>query len=46
VAAKPVRAVESKRPKPRYYVTVTTYAAALLRRILPTRALDAVAASN
>ena len=38
--------LESKRPKPRYYVTVTTYAAALLRRILPTRALDAVAASN
>ena len=37
VAAKLVRAVESKRPKPHYYVTVTTYAAALLRRILPTR---------
>ena len=38
--------LESKRPKPRYYVTVTTYAAALLRRMLPTRALDAVAAKK
>ena len=46
VAAKLVRALESKRPKPRYYVTVPTYVAALLRRLLPTRALDAVAASN
>ncbi len=46
VAAKLARAVESKQPKPRYYVTVTTHVAALLRRILPTRALDAVAASN
>jgi short-subunit dehydrogenase len=46
VAAKLVPAVESKRPKPRYYVTLPTYAAVLLRRFLPTRALDAVAASN
>ena len=46
VAAKLVRALESRRPKPRYYVTVPTYAAVLLRRLLPTRALDVVAASN
>jgi short-subunit dehydrogenase len=46
VAAKLVSAVESKRPKPRYYVTLPTYAAVLFRRFLPTRALDAVAASN
>ncbi len=46
VAAKLARALLSKRPKPRYYVTVPTYAAALMRRLLPTRALDAVAAGN
>jgi NAD(P)-dependent dehydrogenase (short-subunit alcohol dehydrogenase family) len=46
VAAKLVSALESRRPKPRYYVTIPTYAAVLMRRLLPTRALDAVAASN
>ncbi|ODR98300.1 short-chain dehydrogenase [Methyloceanibacter superfactus] len=46
VAKKLVHALESKRPKPRYYVTVQTYAVAWLRRLLPTRVLDAVAASN
>jgi len=46
VAAKLVHALESKRPKARYYVTFPTYAVALLRRLLPTRALDAVAAKN
>ena len=46
VAAKLVHALEAKRPKARYYVTFPTYAAAFLRRLLPTRALDAVAASN
>ncbi|MEG6507811.1 SDR family oxidoreductase [Methyloligella sp. 2.7D] len=46
VAAKLVSAVEALRPKPRYYVTIPTYAAALFRRVLPTRALDAVAARN
>ena len=46
VAAKLARAVESKRPKPRYYVTVTTHVAALLRRILPTRVLDVIASGN
>ena len=43
VAAKLVHALESPRPKPRYYVTVPTYAGALLKRVLPTRLLDRVA---
>jgi NAD(P)-dependent dehydrogenase (short-subunit alcohol dehydrogenase family) len=46
VAAKLVSALTSKRPKSRYYVTLPTYAAVLMRRLLPTRVLDAVAASN
>lgn len=46
VAAKLVHALESRNPKPRYYVTFPSYAAAWLRRILPTRALDAIAARN
>lgn len=46
VARKLARALESRNPKPRYFVTIPTYAAALLRRILPTRLLDAVAARN
>ena len=46
VALKLVRALESRNPKPRYYVTVPTYVAALLRRALPTSALDAIAARN
>jgi hypothetical protein len=46
VALKLVRALESRNPKPRYYVTIPTYAAAVLRRLLPTRALDAIAAKN
>ncbi len=35
-----VHALESKRPKPRYYVTKPTYLMGFLRRILPTRGLD------
>jgi NAD(P)-dependent dehydrogenase (short-subunit alcohol dehydrogenase family) len=46
VALKLARALESRKPKPRYYVTVPTYVAALLRRVLPTRLLDAIAARN
>lgn len=46
VASKLAHAVESRRPKSRYYVTIPTYAAVLFRRLLPTRALDAVVASN
>jgi NAD(P)-dependent dehydrogenase (short-subunit alcohol dehydrogenase family) len=46
VVKKLVHALEAKRPNARYYVTFPTYAAAFLRRILPTAALDAVAAKN
>ena len=46
VALKLVHALESRNPKPRYYVTIPTYAAALFRRLLPTRVLDAIAARN
>ncbi|HZP07954.1 SDR family NAD(P)-dependent oxidoreductase [Methyloceanibacter sp.] len=46
VALKLAHALESRRPMPRYYVTIPTYAAVLFRRVLPTRALDAIAASN
>lgn len=44
VAAKLGHAVESPRPKARYYVTVPTYAGSFLKRVLPTRLLDRVAA--
>jgi len=46
VVKKLIHALEAKRPKPRYYVTFPTYAVAFLRRVLPVRALDAVAAKN
>jgi hypothetical protein len=46
VAAKLVHALESKRPKFSYYVTLPRHAVALLRRILPVGALDAVARRN
>jgi NAD(P)-dependent dehydrogenase (short-subunit alcohol dehydrogenase family) len=46
VAAKLAAALESRKPKPRYYVTLPTYAVAFLRRILPATALDAVALRN
>lgn len=42
VVKKLILAVESPRPRPRYFVTTPTYIMAVLRRILPTRALDAV----
>lgn len=35
-----IHAIESPRPKPRYFVTAPTWGAALLARGLPTRALD------
>ncbi len=44
VTAKLVHALESPRPKARYYVTTVTYIAAFLRRILPTRMLDRIIA--
>jgi NAD(P)-dependent dehydrogenase (short-subunit alcohol dehydrogenase family) len=43
VARRVVHAVESRRPKARYYVTVPTHLAGFMRRILPTRLLDWVA---
>jgi NAD(P)-dependent dehydrogenase (short-subunit alcohol dehydrogenase family) len=44
VARKLVHAVESRRPKARYYVTVPTYLAAAAKRLLPLSALDWLAA--
>jgi len=40
VTKKLIHALESKRPKPRYYVTTPTYVAGFLKRILSTRAMD------
>ncbi|WP_299203163.1 SDR family oxidoreductase [uncultured Amphritea sp.] len=40
VLIKVIHALESKRPRPRYYVTVPTHLFGFLRRVLPTRALD------
>jgi NAD(P)-dependent dehydrogenase (short-subunit alcohol dehydrogenase family) len=46
VTAKLLRALESPNPKPRYYVTVPTYAMGFARRLLPSRALDWVLARS
>ena len=40
VTRKLVHALESPRPRPRYYVTTPTYIMGALRRVLSTRALD------
>jgi NAD(P)-dependent dehydrogenase (short-subunit alcohol dehydrogenase family) len=40
VTAKLIHALESRRPKARYFVTTPTYLMAIARRILPTWALD------
>lgn len=40
VTAKLLRALEAPRPKARYFITTPTYAMNILRRVLPTRALD------
>lgn len=40
VTAKLIHACESRRPRPRYYVTTPTWLMGNARRILPTRALD------
>ena len=42
VTAKLIRALEAARPAPRYYVTTATHIMGALRRLLPTRALDAI----
>lgn len=44
VLAKLVHALESPRPNPRYYVTRPTYLAGIAKRLLPTRAFDALSA--
>jgi NAD(P)-dependent dehydrogenase (short-subunit alcohol dehydrogenase family) len=46
VVAKLVHALESSRPKARYYVTWPTHMVGFLRRMLPTRLLDVIAARN
>jgi NAD(P)-dependent dehydrogenase (short-subunit alcohol dehydrogenase family) len=40
VTAKLIRALETRRPKARYYVTTPTYLMGFARRVLPTSALD------
>jgi NAD(P)-dependent dehydrogenase (short-subunit alcohol dehydrogenase family) len=40
-----LHALESSRPKPRYYVTVPTYGFGMLKRLLPTRLLDRLLAA-
>ena len=40
VTAKLIHALESQRPRARYYVTTPTYIAAWLKRLLPVRAQD------
>jgi len=42
VSEKLIHALESSHPHPRYFVTRPTYLMNILRRILPTRALDAI----
>jgi NAD(P)-dependent dehydrogenase (short-subunit alcohol dehydrogenase family) len=44
VTAKLVHACESRRPRPRYYVTTPTHIGGILRRILSTRASDRILA--
>ncbi len=46
VAAKLVHAVESPRPKARYYVTTPTYLVAAGRRVLPNRVIEWIAERN
>jgi len=40
--ARLIRALESRRPRPRYYVTTPTHAMGTLRRLLSTRLLDSI----
>lgn len=42
VTDKLIHAIESKRPRPRYYVTRPTYVMGFLKRILSTRMLDRI----
>ena len=40
VTTKLIHALEAPRPRPRYFVTTPTYGAAMMKRLLPTRATD------
>lgn len=42
VTAKLIRALQSRNPRPRYYVTTATYFGGYLRRILSTRMIDRI----
>lgn len=42
VTAKLIKALDSRRPRPRYFVTTPTYLMAIGRRLLSTRALDSI----
>lgn len=42
VTRKLIHALESRRPKPRYFVTAPTYFASIIHRLLPTRWQDAL----
>lgn len=42
VTRKLIKALEAKKPRARYYVTPPTYLADIMRRFLPTRALDMI----
>jgi NAD(P)-dependent dehydrogenase (short-subunit alcohol dehydrogenase family) len=46
VYRKVLHALESPRPKPRYYVTVPTYAFGILKRLLSSRMMDRVLAAS
>lgn len=46
VVNKLLHALESNSPKPRYYVTWPTYAAGIMKRLLPTRLLDKIMAGQ
>jgi len=46
VTKKLAHALESRRPRPRYWVTTPTYAAGILKRLLPTRLADRILARS
>lgn len=46
VTAKLIHALEAARPKPRYFVTVNSHMANIMRRLLPTGLIDMILAKN
>ncbi|MDA0223217.1 MAG: SDR family NAD(P)-dependent oxidoreductase [Proteobacteria bacterium] len=46
VTAKLIQALESVNPRPRYFVTVNTYLANFMRRLLPSRLIDMILAGG